>query len=608
MNDRLKLELAKEYYKLAPMASATLFALLGVTVYFYWGKIPSLLLLSWAGVNLVAAIAFLIAAGYFKQYASQANAGGWLRTYAFLLLFQDAPWGLIGPMSFMVDNQSYHMLTLFMLGGMTAGAVVTRGIILRIYLISLFSLLTPIIVTLALQGMAINDAMLAMTLIYLLFMLAVAKNYSASVVRNIHLWLNNEKLVKRLQISHAEVEGVNRDLTEEVEHRRKIERELVEAKERSERANEAKNQFLATVSHELRTPLNGIVGFSDLLRDEELEEKPKRYIYQINKAAKALQHIVNDILDITAIEAGHIILYDEPFSLRAEMEDLLGIMMPMAEAKNLPLRFHIGEGVNDELCGDIHRLKQIVGNLLSNALKYTETGNVSLRISYLETRKGKEVLRFEVEDTGVGINEEAINFIFKNFTRLENFETRKSEGAGLGLAIVKSLVNKMNGKLTVRSKVGEGSCFSCELPFEQGRDGSEKTQPLQVRAVSLKQWQTSNVLVVDDNEINRMVLTALLAKIGIPFSEAKNGREALECIRSGAFDLVLLDIQMPDISGIDVAARLREEQDQIPALIAVTAHAFPEHRQAILDAGFSDLLIKPIMMDDLMKKLAHVYQ
>ncbi len=608
MNDRLKLELAKEYYQLAPMASATICALLGVTVYFYWGKLPPYLLLIWAGVNFVAAVAFLIAAVYFKRYASQSNAGNWLRAYAFLLLFQDAPWGLIGPMSFMVNDPLYHILTLFMLGGMTTGAVVTRGIIFEIYMISLFSLLTPIVITLALQDTMVAHAMLAMTLIYLAFMIAVSKNYSASVARNIHLWLSNEKLVKKLQVSHAEVEGVNRDLTEEVEHRRKIERELVEAKDRSERANEAKNQFLATVSHELRTPLNGIVGFSELLRDEELEEKPKRYIHQINKAAKALQHIVNDILDITAIEAGHIILYDEPFSLRAEMEDLLGIMTPMAEGKNLSLRFHIGEEVKDDLCGDVHRLKQIVGNLLSNALKYTETGYVSLRISRLEARKGKEVLRFDVEDTGVGINEEAMSFIFKNFTRLENFETRKSEGAGLGLAIVKSLVNKMNGKISVRSKVGEGSCFSCELPFEQSQDMNEETQLILGRDQSLKQWRASNVLVVDDNEINRMVLTALLAKIGIPFSEAKNGREALERIRGGEFDLVLLDIQMPDISGIDVAARLREEQDQVPALIAVTAHAFPEHRRAILDAGFSDLLIKPIMMDDLMKKLAYVYQ
>ncbi len=608
MNNKLNLELAKEYYRLAPTASAAMYALLGVTIFFYWGKVPSHLLLLWAGVNFLVASLFLLAAGFFRQYGTEENANKWLHLYAYLLFFQDMPWGFIGPMSFMVDDQLYRMLTLFMLAGMTAGSIITRGMIMKIYAISLFSLLTPVIFTLIVQQTVVTDAMLALVLIYLVFMLAVAGNYSRSVIRNIHLWLKNETLVRELRASHTEVEEINHDLTQEIERRKQVERELVEAKDRSERANEAKNQFLATVSHELRTPLNGIVGFADLLQDEKLGEKPKRYICQINKAGKALRRMVNDILDIAAIEAGHIRFYDEPFSLRAEMEDLLDIMVPLAERKGLSLRLNMGAGIYDDLCGDISRLRQIVGNLLSNALKYTETGHVTLNINHLETRNGREVLRFDVEDTGVGINEEALDFIFKNFTRLENFETRKSEGAGLGLAIVKSLVDKMNGRLSVQSKPGEGSCFSCELAFEQNHEANKNIRLEQSFEPSSKQWEALKVLVVDDNEINRMVLAALLSKADIPFSEAENGYEALDRIREGGFDLVLLDIQMPGLSGIDVATRLREEYAKIPILIAVTAHAFPEQRQTILDAGFSDLLIKPITLADLMKTLSQVYQ
>jgi CheY-like chemotaxis protein len=401
---------------------------------------------------------------------------------------------------------------------------------------------------------------------------------------------------------------VNLDLIQEIEHRKQIEGELVDAKERSERANQAKSQFLATVSHELRTPLNGIIGFTDLLQDESLEEKPERYVCQINKAAGTLQRIVNDILDITAIETGHIRFYDEPFSLRAEMEDLLGILAPMAERKKLGLRFHVEDKIQDDLSGDVSRLRQIISNLLSNALKYTDSGWVSLDIRHLETRSGKELLRFNVEDTGVGINEEALGFIFKNFTRLENFETRGSDGVGLGLAIVKSLVNKMNGKLSVSSTPGKGSCFSCDLAFELGSEEPRVELPEDIQMPSRQEWRNFNVLVVDDNSMNRMVLSAFLSKIGIPFSEAANGREALDLVQENDFDLVLLDIQMPDISGIDVATRLRAQQDMMPTLVAVTAHAFPEQRQGILSAGFADLLIKPVKMVELTEVLVQTFR
>jgi len=587
MNDKLKLELAKRYYDLAPKACLSLIALLVVTLYFFWGKIPQHLLVAWGLINSIAISLFFVAARQFKRHGSQGNADKWLRLYALLLFCQDAPWGMIGPLSYMIDDHLYHMITLFMLAGMTAGMIITRGFIFKIYLVALVSLLTPTIITLALQDSVIDNAMLAMTLIYMMFMTAISKSYSSSISQNIQLWLHNEKLINELQESHAKV---------------------VEAMERSERANTAKNQFLATVSHELRTPLNGIIGFADFLQKEKLEEKAKHYITQINKAGKTLQHIVNDILDITAIEAGQIRLYDEPFSLRAEMQELLDMFAPIAEGKDLSIRINIDESINDDLSGDISRLRQIIGNLLSNALKYTETGYVALNISYSEMSNGKEVLRFDVKDTGVGINEEALEFIFKNFTRLENFDTRDSEGMGLGLAIVKSIVDKMNGKLSVKSKLDEGSCFSCELAFERCRNADTKPYKEQTEKLSPKQLQRFNILVVDDNKINRMLLSTFLSSLEIPFSEAAGGQEALDLIRNGEFNLVLMDIQMPDISGIDVAKIISNELDQIPAMIAVTAHAFPEQRQAILDAGFSDYLSKPITIGILLKALTRIYE
>ncbi|MEJ2693271.1 MAG: ATP-binding protein, partial [Candidatus Thiodiazotropha sp.] len=467
MNNKHNLELAREYYKLAPMASVTNYALLVVTLIFYWGMLPATILLTWVGVNCVGATSFFVAVRLFKRYGTENNAVSWLRLYAYLVLFQEAPWGLIGPISFMIESELYRLLTLFMLGGMGAGAIISRAPVFKIYVISLVSLLTPIIITLALQRSTVTDAMLALVVIYLLFMLAVAKSYSATINRNIRLWLDNEQLVTQLRASHAEVEQANRVLTQEIEHRKEVEVELTKAKERSEQASEAKNRFLATVSHELRTPLNGIMGFADLLLEEKLELRQQHYAGQISKAGHALLRIVNDILDITAIEAGHIHLHKEPFSLRTELEDLVSLLRPMAAQKKLLLELHIEEAVGDGFYGDINRLRQIVSNLLSNALKYTEAGWVSLTVTQSHSSTNEAILRFEIEDTGIGIATDALNTIFENFSRLENFETRRNEGAGLGLPIVEALLHKMEGSLFVNSIPGKGSCFSFELPLAQ---------------------------------------------------------------------------------------------------------------------------------------------
>jgi CheY-like chemotaxis protein len=334
----------------------------------------------------------------------------------------------------------------------------------------------------------------------------------------------------------------------------------------------------------------------------------RHYINQISKAGKALQRIVNDILDITAIEAGEIRLYDEPFSLRTEIGDLIELMTPMAERKGLTLEFNIEESVKDNLTGDISRLRQIIGNLIANAVKYTKSGYVTLNVGHMETSNGKELLRFDVEDTGIGINQEALEFIFKNFTRLDSFETRENDGMGLGLAIVKSLIEKMNGKLEVSSEPGRGSCFSFELALEPSSEAEIQARHEQCSQLSPNQLQKFNVLIVDDNDVNRMLLSAFLSDLGINHSEAASGREALGLIRNSRFNLVLMDIQMPDLSGLDVANILNNELAHMPVMIAVTAHAFKQQREAILDSGFYACLPKPVILDDLTKTLTQVYQ
>lgn len=605
MNKKLDKELAALLYKQAPQVSLSLFALLGAALYFFWGKLPEHILLGWAAVNLLLNIVLLFASWAYRRAGVIQSSKAWIDFYVYLTMLQDLSWGMIGPISFLVESQVYQLLTLLMLGGMSAGAIVTRGVVFRAYAVCIFGLLTPITITMALQNEPFSEGMLLLTVIFMLFMLSVAKSYSAVIRKNFLLWLDNEKLVERLSLSNAQVEDANRGLTDEIEQRKRIESELVNAKERAERASEVKNQFLASVSHELRTPLNGIIGFSSILEKEPLSVEQQVLTTQISKSANNLLSIVNDILDITSIEAGHLKLYKESFSLRTEIDEVLAILKPVAKQKGLQLDSNIGRDVTDWLKGDPNRLRQIVSNLLSNALKYTEAGQVSLDIRRTREVDGKVVLHFDIRDTGIGIPDEARATLFDNFTRVESFESQRNEGVGLGLAIVKNLLQKMGGQISVESEPGVGSCFSFELPFSYGEKHPQQAEP-RAKRPNKSSLQHMNVLVVDDNEVNRLVLTSFLQSNGIASTVAVNGSEALSMIREQEYDVVLLDIQMPDISGIDVASEVRSMSGTNPALIAVTAHAFPEQRDAIINAGFSEFIIKPIAEEELLKTLAKV--
>jgi signal transduction histidine kinase/CheY-like chemotaxis protein len=588
MDRKLEFELAKGYYKLAIKSSLAFYLLILLICFVFWGYISSTILLLWAGVNFVTATLFLAASYLFNRHATEETAHQWLKRYTFLVIVHDIPWGLIGPLSYMVEIEVYQLLALFLLGGITAGGIIARAAIFKNYFISIFSLLLPILILLAWRhSEEYSLILLSAVVIYIAFMLSTARDYSQTIIRNIQLWLENEKLVGELKSSHAVIQ---------------------EAKERAEQASHAKSQFLATISHELRTPLNGIVGFTDLLLRESLEEKYRYSVVQIEKASNSLLNIIKDILDIAAIEQGHIHFYEESFSLRRELEDLMLLLEPMASKKGLSLTLKTDSEVEDILLGDVSRLRQILSNLLSNGIKYTETGSVELSVSVSETLESSLVLYFEVRDTGVGIPKDALTTIFANFTRLEGFVTRRNEGTGLGLAIVKNLLNRLGGTLKVDSEVGQGSCFAFTLNFQYGNEFEANKKYQSKRHQKIEQLTGLKVLIVDDNEINRMLLSAFLNKMDVTHDQVSNGVEALQQINDEPYHAVLLDIQMPDISGLEVAQTVMKESLTPPVLIAVSAHAYTEQRNSILDAGFSDYVTKPVMLDELSKVLSRVYE
>ncbi len=375
--------------------------------------------------------------------------------------------------------------------------------------------------------------------------------------------------------------------------------ELFQAKEEAESANKAKSDFLANMSHEIRTPMNAILGLLNSIGQDPLTERQKKLLFNIKKAGNSLLSIINDILDFSKIEAGKLVLAPDNFDLHALLENISSLISVTAKEKNLKFSFAMSQALPQAIFADENRLRQMINNLLVNAVKYTNEGSVSF---HAHVKNGN--LRFDIADTGLGIKNEDINKLFSPFEQLDLRKNKNIIGTGLGLAITKHICDAMNGRITVDSVYGKGSTFSLEIPFVAGYLPQEAPEE-NYREIKLP--ESAQILVVDDIDVNLIVAEAILNDYGIKPDLAMSGISALEKIAKKRYEIIFMDQMMPDMDGIETTARIRQYDDYYKSIpiVALTANALSGVEESLLQAGFSDYLSKPIDTELMHKCLVH---